>query len=175
MSTRKLCSIALLIALTCVATLIIRIPIPGTGGYVNFGDSILLIAGVFFGPAAGFCAGGIGSALADVIGGYITFAPFTFVIKGIEGLVAALIAGSYIKNPTIIRANVIIGNIVSVIIMIVGYYFVDVFLAKNFAAGLASIPGNTIQAVGSLIIFFIIGFAISKTGINGFIKKLGGK
>ena len=58
MSTKKLCAMGLLVALTCVATMIIQIPIPATQGYVNIGDSIDLISAIFFGPQDGFVPGG---------------------------------------------------------------------------------------------------------------------
>ena len=63
MNTKKLCIMGLLIALTCVATMVIRIPIPSTGGYVNIGDSLVLICAIFFGPEYGLIAGGLGSGL----------------------------------------------------------------------------------------------------------------
>lgn len=53
MSTKKLCAMGLLVALTCIATMIIQIPIPATQGYVNIGDSIVLISAIFFGPQVG--------------------------------------------------------------------------------------------------------------------------
>jgi hypothetical protein len=40
----------------------------------------------------GAAAGGIGSALADILGGYAMFAPVTLIAKGIEGGLAALAA-----------------------------------------------------------------------------------
>ena len=95
MSTKKLCAMGLLVALTCVATMIIQIPIPATQGYVNIGDSIVLISAIFFGPQVGFVAGGLGSGLADLLSGYPQWAIATFIIKGIEGLVAGMIAHKY--------------------------------------------------------------------------------
>ena len=84
MSTKKLCAMGLLVALTCVATMIIQIPIPATQGYVNIGDSIVLISAIFFGPQVGFVAGGLGSGLADLLSGYPQWAIATFIIKGIH-------------------------------------------------------------------------------------------
>ena len=37
--TLKLVMAALLAAMTCVATMVIKIPIAATGGYINLGDS----------------------------------------------------------------------------------------------------------------------------------------
>ena len=62
---KKLILAALFAALSCVATMSIRIPTPGTGGYIHPGDAIVILSGVILGPVWGFFAGGIGSALSD--------------------------------------------------------------------------------------------------------------
>ena len=72
--TRTLTHLALLIALTTAATMAVRIPVPGTGGYINMGDSVVYVAALLFGPVSGLAAGGIGSALADFLGGYGQYA-----------------------------------------------------------------------------------------------------
>ena len=43
---------AMLAAMTCVATMVIKIPTPTTG-YVHPGDCFVLLAGLILGPAAG--------------------------------------------------------------------------------------------------------------------------
>lgn len=53
-----------MIALVCITTMVIQIPIPMTEGYVNIGDSIIFVASILFGPIPGMIAGGLGSALA---------------------------------------------------------------------------------------------------------------
>ena len=68
---RKIVIAALLAAFTCIATMSIRIPTPGTGGYIHPGDAIVLLSGIILGPGYGFLAAGIGSALADLLGGYL--------------------------------------------------------------------------------------------------------
>ena len=67
---RKLVLAALLAALTAVATMIIRIPTP-TQGYIHLGDGMVLICGILLGPGLGALAAGIGSMMADLIGGYM--------------------------------------------------------------------------------------------------------
>ena len=59
-SLKNLVMAALFAALSCVATSIIRIPTPGTGGYIHPGDAIVILSGVFLGPVYGLFAGGIG-------------------------------------------------------------------------------------------------------------------
>jgi uncharacterized membrane protein len=79
-------------ALVAVATNVIKIPTPPTGGYINFGDTMVMFTAMLFGPVIGSFAGGVGSALGDVMGGYPGWAPVTLVVKGIEGLVVGYIA-----------------------------------------------------------------------------------
>ena len=71
---RTLILAAMFAALTCVATMIIHIPSP-IGGYFNLGDCMVLLSAFVLGPVWGTAAGGIGSALADVICGYFIYAP----------------------------------------------------------------------------------------------------
>ena len=89
---------ALFAALACVATMSIKIPTPGTSGYIHPGDAIVILAGVVLGPAWGFLAGGIGSAMADLLGGYFVYVPITFVIKGLVSLCSALLYRKVGKN-----------------------------------------------------------------------------
>ncbi|MGD2105644.1 MAG: ECF transporter S component, partial [Anaerolineae bacterium] len=70
-----------------------RVPFALTRGYFNFSDVGVFLAGFAFGPWIGLIAGGLGGALADVVGGYPMFAPLTFLAHGLEGLVAGAIAG----------------------------------------------------------------------------------
>ncbi|MGN1083913.1 MAG: ECF transporter S component, partial [Lachnospiraceae bacterium] len=75
----KMVLTALFTALVCVATIIIQIPSP-MQGYVNLGDCIILLSAWLLGPLYGFFAGGVGSALADLLTGYSHYAPGTLVI-----------------------------------------------------------------------------------------------
>ncbi len=66
---RNLVYTAMLMALCCVATLVIKIPTV-TGGYLNAGDIVVVLAALLAGPLYGGVAAGFGSGLADVISGY---------------------------------------------------------------------------------------------------------
>ena len=68
---KKIVMTALFAALACVATMSIRIPTPGTGGYIHPGDAIVILSGVVLGPSYGLLAAGIGSAMSDLLGGVI--------------------------------------------------------------------------------------------------------
>ena len=62
---KKIIMTALFAALACVATMSIRIPTPGTGGYIHPGDAIVILAGIILGPVYGMLAGGIGSCICS--------------------------------------------------------------------------------------------------------------
>ena len=76
----KIVITALFAALACVATMIIKVPTVGTNGYVNIGDTIVLLSAWMIGGVYGALAAGIGSALSDFISGYGSYVPGTFVL-----------------------------------------------------------------------------------------------
>ena len=119
---KKLILAALFAALSCVATMSIRIPTPGTGGYIHPGDAIVILSGVILGPVWGFLAGGIGSALSDLIGGYFIYVPITFVIKGLVALAAGLLYQKVGKNQKSRYIAVILGGVADIILVAGGYF-----------------------------------------------------
>lgn len=151
---KKLILAALFAALSCVATMSIRIPTPGTGGYIHPGDAIVILSGVILGPVWGFLAGGIGSALSDLIGGYFIYVPITFVIKGLVALAAGLLYQKVGKNQKSRYIAVILGGVADIILVAGGYFVCESFIYGAGAA--ASIPANIIQGVGGLVISCIL-------------------
>lgn len=151
---KKLILAALFAALSCVATMSIRIPTPGTGGYIHPGDAIVILSGVILGPVWGFLAGGIGSALSDLIGGYFIYVPITFMIKGLVALAAGLLYQKVGKNQKSRYIAVILGGVADIILVAGGYFVCEFFIYGAGAA--ASIPANIIQGVGGLVISCIL-------------------
>ena len=134
--------IALLAALCCVATIVIPIPTP-TGGYLNAGDVVVMLAALLAGPLYGGLAAGLGSGLADLLTGYAIFAPGSLIVKGLAAAVAGLL---YRRHGKVIPA-VICGEAV----MVIGYFLYEA-LALHFgwAAG-AEIGPNALQgAIGAV-------------------------
>jgi uncharacterized membrane protein len=112
---------------------------------------MVLLSGIFFSPALGFMAGGIGSALADIFGGYYQWAPWTLFIKGLEAMLVGF-SVKYLKiNTTRITLFIILCFIVSTAWMVLGYYVTEVFMYDQKAA-LAEVPANLLQAGGSVIL-----------------------
>lgn len=137
----------LMIALVCIATMVIQIPIPMTEGYVNVGDSIIFITSILFGPIPGMVAGGLGSALADILTGYSHWALFTLLIKGFEGYIVGIVVK---KNTSLIKN--VFATLSGIIIMVSGYLIAGTFLQGSFIVSLGSVPSNIMQGIVSMII-----------------------
>ncbi|MFW9918092.1 MAG: ECF transporter S component [Candidatus Thorarchaeota archaeon] len=150
--------LAIFCALTTVATIMFIIPIPSTFGYFNLGDALVMLSGILLGPVGGFIAGGIGSAMGDVALGYFAFAPFTFLIKGGEGLIVGMI-GRYSNGSQIPRPWDLLAVILGAIVMLSGYYIAEVvFLGISpMAALLELVAFNSIQVIAGGIISITIG------------------
>ena len=122
MKTKELCIHGLLIALVAVCTMVFQIPVSATQGYVHLGDSMILLVGVFFGARYGMVAGGIGSALADVLSGYSHWAPFTLIIKGLMGWLIGKIASGAGSRAKFYTGRNLLAAFVGVAWMVFGYY-----------------------------------------------------
>lgn len=152
-TTQKVVISAMLAALVCVATMIIKIPSP-LKGYINLGDPIVLLCGWLLPPAYAFFAAGIGSALADVFSGYVTYAPATFVIKGLVAVIAFGIYYLLAKRTNHIVAR-IIGGTVAEIFMILGYFLFEGVL-YGFVPSVVNIPANAVQGIAGVIFGIIL-------------------
>lgn len=161
--TKKIVMAAMLAALACVATMIIKIPSP-LKGYLNLGDCIVLVAGWMLSPTYGFLAAGLGSALADLFSGYVTYAPATFVIKGLMALIA-FYGFKLLHNKIGNLPSRIITGILAEIMMILGYFAFEGFL-YGFVPSLVNIPANGVQGIAGLIIGVILIKIFEKTKIT---------
>lgn len=158
---------ALLAALVCVATFIIKVPLPVTGGYTHLGDGFIFIAVILLGKKNGAWAGAIGAALADIIGGYSYYALPTFIIKGIM----ALIMGTMIeKLPSSIKNKWVAGATVGSVWQIFAYYIVGSLFVGNFITPISEIPGNTIQSAAGIIVSAAFLAVFRHTPIRGALR-----
>ncbi|WP_297420117.1 ECF transporter S component [Thermococcus sp.] len=142
----------ILAALVTVATTIIRVPTPTTGGYLNFGDTMVMFSAMVFGPVIGVFAGGVGSALGDITGGYPGWAPITLVVKGLEGLLVGYIA---MRGDS--TGNLVVAGVVGGTIMVLGYLSFEAYMF-GIPVALTEVPGNTLQAVTGIL----VGTALAK-------------
>ena len=141
---QKLSFAALLAAFTTVATLVIQIPTP-TKGYLNLGDCFVNISAWLLGPVWGTAAAGIGSAMADAIGGYWIYVPITLLIKSLMALASYQIYQKLSENNSF-RAR-ITAACVAEIIMILGYAGFEAALYGSLTTALLGMPSNLVQGI----------------------------
>lgn len=163
---------SMLAALTCIATMIIKVPTIGTNGYVNIGDSIVLLSTWLLGNPYGALAAGIGSGLADLISGYGSYVPGTVVIKFAMSFLGCIIYVLINKTKVPKILGYVVSGIVAEAVMVIGYFAYEAtFLGYGLAAA-SSIPSNIVQAVTCLVIGTVLVIALSKIKFfNALIEK----
>lgn len=173
--TVRLCTSAMFLALTCVATMFLQIPVPGMlNGYFNLGDAVLLTGAFFLGPVYGAVAAGVGAALADVLSPFALYAPATLVIKALMAVAFYFIAVKPMKKQPkagVRISLVILGALAAEAIMVGGYFIYEAIIYGSVATAAASLLGNTIQGVCGLIITAVLVNVLSS---NGKIRELSG-
>ena len=160
--TKKIVMTSLLAALACVATMVIKIPSP-LQGYINLGDCVVLVCGWVLSPVYGFLAAAIGSALADVLSGYLVYAPATFLIKGCMAFLAFYGVKLFRKRFGNLFSKIVSG-VAAELVMILGY-FVFEGLLYGFAPSLVNIPANGVQGVAGVLIGVLLIKVFEKSNV----------
>lgn len=162
-TTKTIVMAALLTALACIATMVIKIPSP-LKGYLNLGDCMVLAAGWILSPVYGFFAAGLGTALADVFSGYVIYAPATFVIKGLMALIAC--HGFKLLHARLGSLSArIISGIAAEVMMVLGYFVFEGFL-YGFAPSVVNIPANGVQGAAGVIVGVLLMKALEKSRVT---------
>lgn len=153
---KKLVIASMFAALCCVSTLVVQIPTP-TQGYLHLGDAVVLLCGWVLGPVWGGLAAGIGSMMADVFGGFILYAPATFLIKGgvavLGWLIHTLLGHCIIKHKIIALA---LSGIVAELFMVLGYFVFEALFCGYGWAAIVGVPANIVQASFGVIVGTIL-------------------
>lgn len=150
--TKRIVLTALFTAIITVCTMVIQIPSP-VSGYVNLGDVFVLFSAFTLGPIYGALAAGLGSALADVLTGYVIYAPGTLIIKAGMAVAAYFV---FIGIKGVIKGrkypSMLIAAIVAEVIMVAGYFLYACFLMGEGLSAAASIVGNLFQALIGIVV-----------------------
>lgn len=152
---------ALMIAIIFIAGNLIKIPT--IGGFIHIGDCMVLLSATLLGKKRGALASGIGMALVDLYGGYLIWAPFTFIIKALM----AYIAGYLIEVNH--RKGYLIPFLASGIFMLIAYFFAGAIIAllftgssNTFIGALAYSAKDIIGNVFQIGVGIIIALPLSK-------------
>ena len=161
----RIASIAVLSAIVTIFTIAVRIPVAPTRGYINLGDVAIFFAAFVFGPATAFIAGGLGTALADILGGYGQWAPISFAVHGLQGFIIGVVYNIIIKKEETAPVNIIITGILcflaGAVVMVSGYFTAGVIMVGPGAA-IVEIPGNILQNIAGIIGGLALAVAVRK-------------
>ena len=164
-STFKIVLTALFAALICVATMLVQIPIPATGGYANLGDGVILICAYLISPVYAVIAAGLGSMLADLLAGYASYALGTLVIKAGVALIATLIFNRFGRGRKTGAqiAAMITGAVLAEAFMVLGYFFYEAVLLGFGLGAAGGILGNIGQGVVGAVIGCVVASILSRS------------
>lgn len=163
---------AIMAALVLVLTYTVKIPTPT--GYVHLGDAAVYLAAALLPTPYAVFAAGLGGALSDLLGGYVSYCIPTFIIKAL-----LTISFSYKGEHIVSRRNawpLAVGGVITV----VGYYITkavlvilaspepleSAFTATPWLAAVATIPENIGQAAASALVFLLIGRGLDRLGFK---------
>jgi len=135
---------AIMTAIVTVFTFVIQVPNPASGGYFNLSDIAVIFTALTFGPWIGLVAGGLGTAIADLLSGYAPFAPISFIAHGGEGLICGLIV---LRRPQWLVPAWLGG----VTWMMLAYLVGETLLLGSAAAMADLLASNWIQALAGVI------------------------
>lgn len=154
---------AIFTALVALFTMVFHIPVPATRGFINLGDAVIFTTALLLGKKMGFLAGGVGSALADLLLGYANWAPFTLVIKGLEGYIAGFLGHQAFMGQKDMKRP-LLALILAGLWMMAGYFSAGSFM-YGLPAAIVELPGNFFQAGGSILIAIPLSLALLRSGI----------
>lgn len=170
----KMISVGLMAALVFVGNYMqIKIPVSiGDITRVHLGNSMCLLAGLLFGPAAGGLASGIGAGLYDLFDPiYIVSAPYTFCSKFAMGFIAGLLNRKLAGEGRQYRPfGVIIAGVIGQLVYIFLYLFKSYVTLRligtdSHAALIAVLPKiatSSVNAIAAVVISVPLFFALKK-------------
>ena len=158
LSTYRLVYTSLMICAVLLGTVIFRIPIPMTQGYVHLGDTMIFLGVLLLGKKEGAAAAGLGSPLADILGGYAFWAPWTLLIKIAMAYISGFLiekaelpkhAGSFRKRElAVLITSMTAGGLV----MCAGYLAAERIMYGSWTIAALSLPWNIGQFVTGIVV-----------------------
>lgn len=150
-SVKTLALGGMLAALIFVATSFFKLPVSLTQGYIHLGDGFILLGAALLGPTA-IIASALGSALADLLGGYTMYILPTFLIKGAVAAVAVQVLVK--ERPLWLTAA---GMLLAEGVMVLGYFLIEwLVLGYGLAAAAGAVFPNIVQGLSGVIIGMLL-------------------
>ena len=150
-NTKILVMTALMASMVFVATYLIRIPNPATGGYSHLGDCMIFLAVVMLGRKYGAAAGALGGAMSDLLAGAAIYIVPTLIIK----YIMAFIMGTIMLHAPASRKSQIAGAFAGGLFQIIAYTLVKIVIIGPGPA-IASVPNVFLQTLFGIMIFGLL-------------------
>ncbi|WP_027406778.1 ECF transporter S component [Anaerovibrio sp. RM50] len=151
-TTREMCLVAVMSSVVFLATFVPKIPIPL--GYAHLGDAAIFLIVLLAGRRQGIWAGCIGSAFADLLGGFPLWIGPTILIKFLMALSFALIVENVGEKHVLKSTRTFIALVSASLIMTAGYTIFGAILYDSIEAGLSSAPGLLIKSAVNIVAFY---------------------
>ncbi len=152
-TAREICLVAVMSAVVFLATFVPKIPIPL--GYAHLGDAAIFLIVFLAGRRQGVWAGCIGSAFADLLGGFPLWIGPTILIKFIMALSFAIFVEKVSEENVLKSSRIFIALVLATLIMTAGYTIFGAILYDSLEAGLSSAPGLLIKSAVNIAAFYI--------------------
>lgn len=155
-NVKRICLTAVFMALVCISTMFFKVPIPL--GYAHLGNGFILLGCFYMGNPSTIAIGGIGSCLADLLGGFPEWILPTLIIKSLMGFSMGLI----MKKNALFSIRTLLASISAIIIMVAGYFISGTILYGSAVTSATQLPGLISEGIIGIILFYILGAALNK-------------
>ncbi len=160
---------ALFAALVFIGTQFIQIPLPF--GYFNLGDCFILLSAMILGSPYAVCASALGAVLADLLSGYVIYAPATVIIKALMAALMTMAAKFSANKPLKLKIVFLtIGAVITEWIMVCGYLIYDSLL-YGYAGAILSLTGNIVQGGAAVVSSILIMTVLECSGLQKRFKR----
>ena len=150
-STREIVFPGLMTALVFIATFVPHIPIPL--GYAHLGDAVIFLLALLVPRRPAIIAACLGSALADLLGGFALWAVPTIVIKyGMAEIVYRIAP----QGRAMGQGRIVTALLLSSLWMAFAYTLVGAVLYDGLIAALTSTPGLIVEGIVNSVIALLL-------------------
>lgn len=149
---RNLTVSALLAAMIFIGTNFLKVPLPIGQEYIHLGDGFVFIVAMIVPLPYAMAAAAVGASLADILGGYAVWAPWTAVIKALLALTVSL----FCRKGRASVLKIAYAMTVATLINTLGYYLAGAVIYQNFFTGLPAVPLTVLQSLGGAAVYLIL-------------------
>ena len=148
---------------------------PAAARVLQCGRCVRSACGLVHGPVFGGVAAGLGSCLADILSGYILYAPVTFFVKGIDAVASYFVWRALrllVTKDNLDFLARIGAAVVGETLMVLGYFLFETAL-YGVAGGAASLIGNALQGTfGVVCSVLLVSILYRLKAVRGFFSPL---